>query len=187
MVVGGQGDQPGLASTRRLNCQNLCPVLLGWAPGGFPGGVCGFPPPPWVVGALGIRPTCPPSAPGRTSHNSPGHRATRRRVVGACQGCAPPPPRPCAPSIGTQAGPLPAGLAGGSHAGRLRRFPRASKSEIQPRHNLHSRQPREGKQRRILVMAPPSGSQRKYNDRLSVTKRKALAAREGELFPVTCT
>jgi hypothetical protein len=80
--------------TRRLNCQNLCPVLLGWAPGGFPDGVCGFPPPPWVVGALGIRSTCPPSAPGRTSHNSPGHRATRRRVVGACQGCAATPPAP---------------------------------------------------------------------------------------------
>ena len=65
------------------------------------------------------------------------------RGAGAGQGCAPPPPWPRAPFIGTQAGPLPAGLAGGSHAGRLRRFPRASKSEIQPRHNLHSRQPPE--------------------------------------------
>ena len=40
------------------------------------------------------------------------------------------PPRPRAPFIGTQGGPLPAGLAGGPPAGRLRRLPRASKSEI---------------------------------------------------------
>jgi hypothetical protein len=56
-------------------------------------------------------------------------------------------------------------------------------------HNLHvhPRQPLEGKQRRIMVRSTPSGSQRKYNDRLSVPKRKVLAAREGELFPVTCS
>ena len=36
---------------------------------------------------------------------------------------APGPPRPRAAPIGTQAGPLPAGLAGGPHAGRQRRLP----------------------------------------------------------------
>ena len=147
------------------------PGLLGWAPGGFPGGTCGFPPSPWVVGALVIRRTCPPSAPGRTSHNSPGNQATRRRVAGAGQGCAMYPLRARAPFIGTQAGPLPAGLAGGSHAGRQRRLPLASKSEIQPRHNLHSRQPPEGKQRRIVVRCPLLGTQRRQGGRVLVPRR----------------
>jgi hypothetical protein len=91
--------------------------LLGWAPGGFPVGACGPPPPPWVVGALalGIPPTYPASAPGRTTyHNSPGNRTTRRRVAGAGQGHALCPLRPRAPFIGTQAGALPGWyLAGG--------------------------------------------------------------------------
>jgi hypothetical protein len=49
------------------------------------------------------------------------------------------PLRPRTPFIGTQAGPLLAGLDEGPLAGRLRHLPLASKSEIQPRHNLHSR------------------------------------------------
>ena len=79
------------------------------------------PPSLWVIGTLMIRRTCPPSAPGRTYHNSPGNRATRRWVAGADQGCAPGRPRPGLPPIGTQAAPLPAGLAGGIAFGKARR------------------------------------------------------------------
>jgi hypothetical protein len=94
---------------------------------------------------------------------------------------------PLAPPFGTQTGPLPAGLAGGASARRPRRFPLA----LNPRSSLVTQltltTALEGKQRRIMVMSTPSGSQQKYNDRLSVPKRKVLAAREGKLFPVTCT
>jgi hypothetical protein len=109
------------------------------------------------------------------------------RGAGAGQGCAPPPPRPRAPFIGTQGGPLPAGSAGGPHAGRLRRLPRASKSEIQPRHNLHSRQPLEGKQRRMMVLPHPSGSQRRRDNRVSVPRRQSQTTGLGEKNPVMCT
>ena len=109
------------------------------------------------------------------------------RGAGAGQGCAPPPPRPRAPFIGTQAGPLPAGLAGGSHAGRQRRLPLASKSEIQPRHNLHSRQPPEGKQRRIMVRSSLLGTQRRQGGRVLVLRRQSQTTRLGEKNPVMCT
>jgi hypothetical protein len=136
-----------------LNCQNLCPVLLGWAPGGFPDGTCA--PPPIPLGGWGTGNTShlPPKCPCRTSHNSPGNRATtdgggRGPGVRARLHSARPrrllTPRP---------GPLPVGLAGGSYAGRLRRLPPASKSEILPRHNSQLGQSLQaGKQSRMIVM-----------------------------------
>jgi hypothetical protein len=65
-----------------------------------------------------------PDPPG---HAKPGcaleNKSPAGRNAGAGQGCALAPLRPRAPFIGTQAGPLPAGLAGGSRAGRQRRLP----------------------------------------------------------------
>jgi hypothetical protein len=52
---------------------------VGWAPGGFPDGACGSPTPPWVVGALGIRPTYPASAPSE-SEPPPPRKKKKKRV-----------------------------------------------------------------------------------------------------------
>jgi hypothetical protein len=82
------------------------------------------PPPPslWMIGTLMIRRTCHPSAPGGTYHSIPENQATIRRVAGAGQGYAPGCPVPGVPPMGTQAGPLPVGLAGGIAFGKARRM-----------------------------------------------------------------
>jgi hypothetical protein len=111
--------------------------------------------------------------------------------LGLARPLAPPPLAP---------GPTPFQRAwpGGVRAHRPRRLPLASKSEIQPRHNLHSRQPLQGKnwraktwaswavqgprgpvrliriakQRRIEVLPPLSGTQRRQGGRVLVLRRQ---------------
>jgi hypothetical protein len=74
----------GFAAASRNTSSQLAEVVFRGCWGGLLGAflVVPAPPPPsfWVVGALVIRRTCPPSAPGRTYHDSPGNQATRRRV-----------------------------------------------------------------------------------------------------------
>jgi hypothetical protein len=72
--------------------------LLGWAPGGFLGGTCGFPPSPWVVGTLGIRPShLPPKCPWQNFPQQP--RKPGHQTAGGGRGPgvrASPPAAPCA-------------------------------------------------------------------------------------------
>ena len=95
--------------------------------------------------------------------------------------------RPLAPPFGTQTDLLSAGLAGGVRAHHPRRLPLASKSEIQPRHNLHSRQPPEGKQRRIMVRSQLLGTQRRQGGRVLVPRRQSQTTGLGKKNPVMCT
>jgi hypothetical protein len=102
-----------------------------------------------------------PDPPG---HAKPGYalenKSPAERSAGAGQGCALGPLRPRAPFIGTQAGPLPAGLTGGSRAGRQRRLPQASNLDLLDSAHLRSVTSKEHKKRQLFLLAPPSGSRK---------------------------